>query len=447
MSHVVGIAVREGRLDVVALRRILGRHRLVAAFSVAADDDAPAGLRQRLQEAGIRARRAYVGLPRRVVVAKAVELPPVPGADVRRMLGFEVERHVPFPPADIVFDFELLPPPRPGQPTRVLLVAIEKRLEERVRTLVKNAGLVPRRVGVAIHSLARMVASTSPSGSIVVWVTEGEAELAVVVGGRIVASRAFALPNDEAERGAALATELDRTLAGLTAPDRAALGGVRIVGKPPAGLAWSDLPIREVAYPASGPPGSPHGSPLALAVALERPTRARPGINLLPEPLRPRPFPWPLAATAALALVTLLIGAAIPVVTLWRESRTLRSLDRRIAQLAPEVQRAERLAADAERARRELSLLRDFESRGLQALPLLRELAETLPADVWLTSFSADRNGVELAGFANAASQLIPLLEASPRLGRVEFTSPVTKGRDREQFRLKASWERDGAAR
>jgi hypothetical protein len=53
-----------------------------------------------------------------------------------------------------------------------------------------------------------------------------------------------------------------------------------------------------------------------------------------------------------------------------------------------------------------------------------------------------ERKGIELAGFANAASQLIPLLEASPTLERVEFTSPVTKGRDREQFRLKATWER-----
>ena len=50
-------------------------------------------------------------------------------------------------------------------------------------------------------------------------------------------------------------------------------------------------------------------------------------------------------------------------------------------------------------------------------------------------------------GFANAASQLIPLLEASPTLERVEFTSPVTKGRDREQFRLRATWERRGGAR
>jgi hypothetical protein len=48
---------------------------------------------------------------------------------------------------------------------------------------------------------------------------------------------------------------------------------------------------------------------------------------------------------------------------------------------------------------------------------------------------------VELTGQATAANQLIPLLENSPRLEKVEFASPVTKGRDKEQFRIRASWE------
>ena len=94
-----------------------------------------------------------------------------------------------------------------------------------------------------------------------------------------------------------------------------------------------------------------------------------------------------------------------------------------------------------------MTTLRSFEDQGLRPLPVLQELTDTLPADAWLTNLSVDRSGLELGGFANAASQLIPLLEASPGLERVEFTSPVTKGRDREQFRLRATWERRGGGR
>ena len=130
-----------------------------------------------------------------------------------------------------------------------------------------------------------------------------------------------------------------------------------------------------------------------------------------------------------------------------RERRTLAALEAGIARLAPEVRRAEQLAAEVERARREVTTLRSFQEQGLRPLPVLQELTDTLPTDAWLTNLSVDRTGLELGGFANAASQLIPLLEASPGLERVEFTSPVTKGRDREQFRLRATWERRGGGR
>jgi len=244
-----------------------------------------------------------------------------------------------------------------------------------------------------------------------------------------------------------LETEIRRTLASLTEGDRAEIAEIVVEGLPPPALDVESLPVRFGIDPPAGLSLAEDVSLPALAVALQRSDRKAPAANLLPDDLRPRPFPWPLAATAALALFTLAVAAAIPTVSFVRERRALAALDARMARLAPDVQRAERRLADVERARRELATLRDFEAQGLHPLPVLRELTDTIPGDAWLTNLSVDRNGLELGGFANAASQLIPLLEASPTLERVEFTSPVTKGRDREQFRLRATWERRGGAR
>jgi general secretion pathway protein L len=146
-------------------------------------------------------------------------------------------------------------------------------------------------------------------------------------------------------------------------------------------------------------------------------------------------------------LLTVGIGLAMPAVSFVKERRALTALEEQISRLAPEVRRAEELAAEVERARREAATIRAFDDQGVRPLPMLQELTDTMPADAWLTNLSVDRGGLELAGFANAAAQLIPLLEASPSLERVEFTSPVTKGRDREQFRLRATWERRGGGR
>ncbi len=445
MSDLVGLALRDGRVDVVAVRMGLRARTVIAAFSVPADDEAAAAIRGQLAEAGVRARRAHVGLPRRAVVAKAVELPQVPGSDLRRMVGYELERHLPFPPSDAMFDFEVLDGSA-GGPVRVLLVAAERRSQERVREILQDVGLTPRLVTVGVHSLARM-ADEDGRGRIFLWVEASDAELAVVNKGRVVASRAFPLPPDGEAREQALNAELTRTLAALPEADRADVAEVVVDGVAPAPVSADAIPVRLAAAVPPDVAAPAHASPLALAVALERPGSKPFVANLLPDELRPRPFPWPLAATAALSLLAVGIGLAIPAVTFVKERRVLGALEADIARLAPEVRRAEELAADVERARREAATIRAFDDQGVRPLPVLQELTDTLPADAWLTNLSVDRNGLELAGFANAASQLIPLLEASPGLERVEFTSPVTKGRDREQFRLRATWERRGGGR
>jgi general secretion pathway protein L len=446
VSDVVGLTLRDGRVDVVAIRAGLGGRRVLAAFSVPADEEAAGAIRGQLAQAGVRTRRAHVALPRRAVIAKAVELPAVPGADVRRMVGFELERHLPFPPSEAVFDFEVLDSTA-GRPLRVLLVAVERRSQERIHQLLREAGLTPRLIGVGIHSLGRLADGEETRGRILLWLEATDAELAVVVQGKVVASRAFPLPANGEARGRALEGEIARSLASLPETDRAEIAEILVGGLPPPAFAAGALPVRLGVDALPGIAAPEDASLPALAAALERPGRRPLAANLLPDDLRPRPFPWPLAATAAIALVTVGIGLAIPGVAFVKERRNLAALEARIARLAPEVRRAEQLAAEVDRARREIASLRGFEEQGLHPLPVLRELTDTLPPDAWLTTLSVDRNGLELGGFANAASQLIPLLEASPGFERVEFTSPVTKGRDREQFRLRATWERRGGGR
>jgi Tfp pilus assembly protein PilN len=266
----------------------------------------------------------------------------------------------------------------------------------------------------------------------------------VARGGRPLLSRAFPLPADPDERRQAVATELRRTLGSLDPEDRRLLSEVAFTSDGlTLGAGWTDLPVRTGLRLPPGLDGVTQSaaSVAALALALRVPGRGPVRTNLLPEEARPRPFPWPIAATAALALVTLLLGLAIPGVRAIRDEWTLSALQHRAAELQPKVKEVEQLQSAVERAHRDVATLRSFETQGIHALPVLRELTELLPADVWLTNLSIDRKGVELAGFAGGASQLIPLLEASPALERVEFTSPVTKGRDREQFRLKGAWE------
>jgi len=452
MSDIVGLALRDDRIDCVVVRRRLGRARILDAWSLKVGEEVAATLRAKLRELGVRTRRVHVGIPRRLAVVKAIELPAVAGADLRRMVGFELERHLPFAAADAIFDFHVLDQAE-GQPVRVLLVAVERRVFERVQQLLRDAGLVPRLIDVTIHRLARLAAqdlgAQSLEGRAVVHVEDAEAELAIVRGGRPILSRAFPLPPDVNERGQTLAKELRRSLEALPPNDRDAVADVTVTG--PAELPptdWAQLPVQTGVTLPAGVDAGPGASAFAPALAMALPERRRraPGTNLVPDQLRPRPFPWPIAATAALAAAALLLALAAPAVTAIREERRLAALDRAVARIAPDVHQVEQVASAVERARREVETLRAFQAEHLRVLPVLRELTERLPTEVWLSNLSLGREEVELAGFAASASELIPLLEASPTFDLVEFTSPVTRGRDREQFRLKAKWERPAAA-
>jgi general secretion pathway protein L len=446
VPDVVGIALREDGIECAVVRRRFRSVRVVASFTVGGDQIEPA-LRAKLRELRVRTKRVHVGIPRRRAVVKAIELPAVAGADLRRMVGFELERHLPFPAADAIFDFHVLAE-TPGQPVRVLLVAVERRVFERVAELVRDAGLAPRLVDVTLHGIAALLAGVPGAGArdahVVLHLEDAQAELAVVRLGRPVISRAFPLPPESKERSQVLGDELRRTLAALRLEDREAVTEVTVTGDRAAlpGSDWAELPMHfDIALPSGiGSDAAAHLP--AVAMALRQPNRGVLRTNLMPEALRPRPFPWPVATTAALAVLSLLLALAIPGVTALRDERRLQALEQSLQRLAPDVRQAEQLAGATEAARREVETLRGFDAQHVRALPVLRELTDLLPADVWLTNLSIDRKGVELSGFANSASQLIPMLEASPTFERVEFTSPVTKGRDREQFRLKASWER-----
>ena len=232
---------------------------------------------------------------------------------------------------------------------------------------------------------------------------------------------------------------------------------VWVSGDVPAPQAPSAGPLAELGAPVTEPAWTPRAAQqldglaaehrgalqLALAVASGRSVRA---LELLPSTVRPRRLTRAQTFTVGIAAATAVLGILALLAPGWREQRHLSRIDAEIARMDPDVKAVDRVLRDLERKRKLLAAVDGAEAAGIRPLPVLRELTEILPNDAWLTTLSLDAKGVELTGAASAASTLIPLLENSPRLERVEFSSPVTRGRDnREQFRIRAAWEAGGA--
>src|SRR5262249_26332061 len=121
-----GLYLRDERLTVVVYS---GRRRPLQCFALERGDMPGARLKSELETRRLKVRRLRIGLARPLLTVKTLDLPPTRGAQLTEMVAFELERHVPFPPEDIRFDFVALPRVGKG-PLRGLVAACERRTVE-----------------------------------------------------------------------------------------------------------------------------------------------------------------------------------------------------------------------------------------------------------------------------------------------------------------------------
>ncbi len=436
----LGIVLRDHRLAALVVAGGQVRH----VFSLEEQENPAGVLRGELDSRRLRIRRASLGLPRSLATVKILELPTVAGTSLLQMVAFELERHLPFPAEEAVFDFVPLPALRRSDARRVLLVACEKRTVERAIRLVEEARLAPRSLTVACHDLVALLGPV-PKKQRVVWVhlAGDEAELLFLRGRHLRLTRSV-----PAGPEADLEAEIRKSLQHL---DWDELGGLWVSGDR-AGEIVESGELAQFGPTPTAPPLSARAQAavrslgnsangltlLALAVALGR--RRRP-LTLLPPALRPPEVSRGQVVTAFNFALAAVLGLSLVFAKGYQTQWHLNRVNQAIRALDPEVKATEQIVAEVERKRQLLATIQAAQESAIRPLPILRDLTELIPPDTWLTTLSLDSKGVELSGQANAASQLIPLLEGSSRIEKVEFASPVTKTRDKEQFRIKASWE------
>ncbi len=97
-------------------------------------------LQELLAEKGIKARNVNVCAPGFHVFSKFVKLPPVEAGKVTQIIQYEAQQNVPFPLAEVVWDYQILGT-TPGGELEVLLVAIKADIVEGLFRVTESAGL------------------------------------------------------------------------------------------------------------------------------------------------------------------------------------------------------------------------------------------------------------------------------------------------------------------
>ncbi|HLC42133.1 MAG TPA: PilN domain-containing protein [Methylomirabilota bacterium] len=440
-SSVIGLNFSDSRLSVVTV----SRGRVTQAFTLEQGEELAQLFKAELEARKVKTRNLCVSVPRAWAVVKEIELPPAVGENLDQMVQFELERHLPFPLEDALYVWKPTAPPLKDSPRRILIVAVERRIIDQVCKLADDLGLRLLSIDLAPHALLSLVEPPRRGTRIAaLHLVDGSADLTFLEGRELRLSRSAAVTDSTDE---ALAREVQRSLTLLR---------------------WNGLDAIWLSSDAAQPPSSPDLSafgtnaepppykrdvlrnlpllaeqiPLGLGLpAFAAAFGRRPQLNLLPIERRPRRPHWSHVATAASFAVTVVLGVGVLLSQNYVQQRQLSRLNQTLTAIDPEVKAVEKLSAELDRSRKLLATLKEVERGGIQPLAILKDLTELVPQEAWLTTLTMDTKGVELTGQATVANQLIPILENSSLLERVEFASPVTKGRDKEQFRIRAGWE------
>jgi general secretion pathway protein L len=385
----------------------------------------------------------FLGVPRSKAILKYISLPLAVKENLRESLGYEMEKHIPFSAEDICFDFQVLSEDKNTGKLQLLLVAMKKAdlapfLDISRQLTLTFSGIEISSTALADYFLWEGGKNIRPYFSFVYFCKDG-LELGFLKQGLLVYSRALSGQAHGSTTVTSTASNLKKIFETQAVPEKP----VEVVfcgldGDKPIFDALNEdigMDIRMVDLSRIGIVSSAFLP--AYGLALKGVRNVAMNINLLPPALRKK------SSRVGIYLMFILASMALLGALTWGGGNVLRhhwaleSLDGELQQLRSKMKKIEQVRAQKYELENRTRSLSDLRQGSAPVLDVLKELSVRIPQDAWLKQFDFSEKGIQIRGEAVSASNLIPLLEASPMFKNVAFLSAITKGQNgKENFRV-----------
>ncbi len=181
----------------------------------------------------------------------------------------------------------------------------------------------------------------------------------------------------------------------------------------------------------------------AIGGALETLWQKDRGLNLLSKGQISKDHK-PLALTIILLIIIASIGILYAVAPLYVENKRVEELDRQIQARKDEVKKVEVLKKEIELINKDIVTIKSFKQDRHMTLNILKEFTSIVPKGTWLTRMRITDKTIEIEGYAGSATELLPKLEASKLLQKVEFASPTFRDARMNMDRFNIKMEIEG---
>jgi len=382
----------------------------------------------------------FLGIPRRNVILRYLELPITVKENLRETLGYELEKYVPFSSEDAYFDFQIVSEDKSTDRLKLLLVVTKKEALSPLLAVAEHLGLGISGVGITATALADYFywRSKKENRAVRAFIHKHEhhVELGLVKEGMLRYSRELSGNGEFTEAILVALAKMRLDFLQDNEPLHTVLCGIEKDDPLLDGLSE----MEEMVFHAVDLSGSQISSTdiiPAFGLALKGVRKTSMNINLLPLALRKKPSKFKYYTLIGLVFLVLLGTLSWGGGVFFQRQWTLDRLGEEIDRLRSQLTKIEQIEAQKENLVERINYLNTVRRGGLPVLDVLRELSERVPEDAWVNRFNFSEKDVQITGQATSASELIPLLEASTMFGGVTFLSAITKLNDgKERFRI-----------
>ncbi len=400
----------------------------------------------------------FISIPREKVIARFIELPAAAKENLRKVIEYEVPKYTPFEKEEVTFDFQIL---RQEKDRLHLFAVFMKRGDlDYYIALLKRIGIQPHSIQIPSTSALNLFLyhqeHRKNETSVLFDVAESFFEMNVIRG-KENWTDSFHFPLSLKENESRWMKTLKHSGFSEGSFPKAAfyVYGLGANEKTVTALKVAD-PVKDVLPPPMNritqekKLPDPYSIYASVGLPLKGLTKARMDLNLLPLEMRKmmRRFDKPLFII--LFALTLILSLTWGAGVFFQYRNELNTVTEEIKQKKPEVEKIEKLQKQKEIMTKEIQELDRVTSGEIPKMEILKELSQLLPDTVWIWNLKYNGKEIEISGYADSASDLIPLLDKSPLFERVEFMAPVTKEKhlrlggekEKERFKMKAKLEK-----
>ncbi|HXX81115.1 MAG TPA: PilN domain-containing protein [Thermodesulfovibrionales bacterium] len=451
----VTICIEKGLLSIVYGSRMFSRIRVRGFKLYPVDGKYPGaeGLASSvsiaLTELGVSKTDITLSIPKAWTLVKRAEFPATVKENISNVISYELDRLTPFNANEAFYDAKLLSE-EVGKVT-VLVTAAKADLLTSYLDALEEAGTHVTKLTMHLSGMGTLCRYIDKSEDFIfVKMGEKEYEGALFSRGSMTSVFTGVLEaREEREKLDILMSEIEPLLETGTTQ-----------GRPPklfVSLKDKSSPLREmlktrvraplrILEETDVVPGVPSQKipSEALGVLIESLWPGAAGPNLLTKG-REEKKTTPLMGTFILAAILILLLVIYIFSPVTVEERRLKEINHQITIRKEEVKKAEKVRKEVDALASEISTIEDFKAARPMALSIIRELTTVLPKSTWLTRLRITETTVELEGYANSATELLPILEASKYFVKAEFASPTFRDARLNSERFSIRMDIEGA--